>query len=175
MKNKYLFSPSFWGVVLVILGCAFLVDELLNIEIPIFTILISGILIYFGIKLIKGSSHAYRFNNLNLFGSHTLSYSNEMEDFSNVFGEARLDLSEVLIDADKTIAINCVFGEFKIKLSDNLNYKIESSTVFGKTSLIDKTSEGFGNQIFTPINFNSDKPCLLINSNVVFGNIEFYK
>ena len=175
MKAKVLFSTSFWGIILIILGVLFLVQEFLHIDIPFFTILISCLFIYFGVKLINGNIHAKKMDNLNVFGSHILAYSDGLYDYSNVFGESKLDLSTVEINEDKTIEINCIFGDFKVKLSENLNYKILSNTIFGKTAMVDKSTDGFGSQIYTPTNFNANLPCLTIKSSVVFGQIEFYK
>lgn len=174
MKAKLIFSPAFWGVVLVFLGCTFLVNELLNIDIPIFTIIISAFFIYLGIMLIKGKSNQKKMENLNMFGNHILDFSDVLDDYSNIFGEARLDLTNAVITENKTIDINCVFGDFKIKLSDTLNYRIESSTIFGKTRIREKVTDGFGNLIYTPLHYDATKPCLIIKSNVVFGNMEYF-
>lgn len=174
MKAKLIFSPAFWGVVLVFLGCSFLVNELLNIDIPIFTIIISALFIYLGIMLIRGKQNKKKMENLNMFGSHILDFSDVMDDYSNIFGEARLDLSKVVITENKNIDINCIFGDFKVNLSDKLNYRIESNTVFGKTQIREKATEGFGNLVYTPSHFDTDKPCLTIKSSVVFGNMEYF-
>ncbi len=173
MKTKVLFSTSFWGIILVLLGSLFLAQELLDINIPIFTILISCLLIYFGIKLINGNIHSKKMENLNIFGSHILAYSNELNDYSNIFGESKLDLTAVELKENKTIEINCVFGDFKVKLPVNLNYKIVSNTVFGKTSMVDRSTDGFGSQVYFSSNFNSELPYLTIKSSVVFGQIEY--
>ncbi|MFZ4739568.1 MAG: LiaF domain-containing protein [Bacteroidales bacterium] len=175
MKAKVLFSTNFWGIILIILGVLFLVQEFLNIDIPFFTILISCLFIYLGVKLINGNINTKKMDNLNVFGSHILAYSDGLYDYSNVFGESKLDLSTIEINEDKTIEINCIFGDFKVKLSENLNYKILSNTVFGKTSLFVRSTDGFGNQIYIPSNYNTNLPCLTIKSSVVFGQIEFNK
>ena len=174
MKAKFIFSPAFWGVVLVFLGCSFLVNEFVNIDIPVFTIIISALFIYLGIVLIKGKPNQKKMENLNMFGSHVLDYSDIMDDYSNIFGEARLDLSKVVITENKNIDINCIFGDFKVMLSDTLNYRIESNTVFGKTQIKEKATEGFGNLIYTPAHYDADKACLIIKSSVVFGNIQYF-
>ncbi|NVN95297.1 MAG: hypothetical protein HXX18_08450 [Bacteroidetes bacterium] len=175
MKAKILFSTSFWGIILILLGTLFLVQEFFNINIPFFTILISCVLIYFGIKLINGNFHAKKMENLNIFGSHILSYGEELNDYSNIFGESKLDISTININEDKTIEINCIFGDFKVKLSENLNYKIVSNTIFGKTQMIDRSTDGFGSQIFMSSDFNSNLPCLTIKSSVIFGQIEYFE
>jgi len=175
MKTKVLFSPGFWGIVLILLGLLFLFQEFFKVEIPIFTILISCLLIYFGIKLINGNIYSKKMENLNVFGSHILEYNEELNDYSNIFGESKLDLSTITIKENANIEINCIFGEFKVKISENLNYKIISNTVFGKTSMIDRSTDGFGSQTYTPSNYNADLPYLTIKSSVIFGNIEFYK
>lgn len=174
MKNKLFFSTTFWGILLVFLGFSFLVNEILEINIPIFTIIVSALFIYLGIKLINGSFRSQKMENLNMFGTHLLDYSETLQDYSNIFGEARMDLSRVEVVENKTIDINCIFGDFKIKLSGTLNYRIESSTVFGKTHIVDKSTEGFGNIIYTPEHFDATKPCLTIKSSVIFGNIEYF-
>ncbi|MEI6696301.1 MAG: LiaF domain-containing protein [Bacteroidota bacterium] len=174
MKTKVLFSTSFWGIILIVMGSLFLVKEFLKIDIPFFTIFISGLFIYWGIRMIKGKTHAKKMENLNVFGSHILVYREELNDYSNIFGESKLDLSSVILKEDKLIEINCIFGDFKIKLSESLNYKIVSNTVFGKTTMVDISTDGFGNQSYTPFNINSSLPCLTIKSSVVFGQIEFF-
>ncbi|MFZ4401272.1 MAG: LiaF domain-containing protein [Bacteroidales bacterium] len=173
MKTNVLFRTSFWGILLIFLGSLFLVEEFLQIDIPLFTILISCLLIYFGVKLINGNIHAKKMENLNVFGSHTLGYNEELYDYSNIFGESKLDLSNIELKEDKTIEINCIFGDFKVKISNNLNYKIVSNTLFGKTTMLDRSTDGFGSQVYTPSNFSSVLPCLTIKSNVIFGQIEF--
>ncbi len=174
MKTKVLFSTSFWGIFFIVMGSLFLVKEFLKIDIPFFTIFISGLFIYFGIKLINGNTHAKKMENLNVFGSHVLVYREELDDYTNIFGESKLDLSTVIIKEDKAIEINCIFGDFKIKLSESLNYKIVSNTVFGKTTMVDISTDRFGNQNYTPFNTNSSLPCLTIKSSVVFGQLEFF-
>ncbi len=175
MKTKVILNPNFWGILLILMGGLFLAEEFLEIDIPLFTILISLLLIYLGIRLINGNVHSRKMENLNVFGSHILAYSDGLNDYSNIFGESKLDLSTVEITEDKTIEINCIFGDFKIKLSEKLNYKIVSNTVFGKTSMSDRSTDGFGSQVYTAPGFNAGLPCLTIKSSVVFGQIEFFK
>jgi len=172
MKNKLIFSSTFWGILLVFLGFSFLINELLNFHIPVFTIIISAVFIYLGIKLINGNFRSQKMENLNMFGNHILEYNESLQDYSNIFGEARLDLTNLELTENKSIDINCIFGDFKIKLPKSNNYKVESSTVFGKTVICDKSTEGFGNLTYTSSEFDSEKPLLIIKSNVIFGQIQ---
>ncbi|MCX6231570.1 MAG: LiaF-related protein [Bacteroidetes bacterium] len=173
MKSKVFFNASFWGIILIVLGCMYLAKEFLPIHIPIFTILISCILIYFGLRLIRGNTFNKNGEDINFFASHNTGYNEETSQYSTVFGESKLDLSDILVNEDKTIDISCVFGSFLIKVSDKLNYKIVSNTVFGKTEMIERSTDGFGSQVYVPLHFNAALPCLTIKTNVVFGEIKF--
>ena len=174
MKKKFLFNPVFWGILLIFIGLSFLINTLLPIKIPVFSILISLVFIYFGVKLIRGNYSILKTNNLNIFGSHKLVFDTEFNEYSNVFGETLLDLSQIKLTENINLEINCLFGEFKIKLPEGVNYFIDSNTVLGKTSIFEKSTDGFGSQKYNSTNFEQNKPVLHIVSKVVLGNIIFF-
>lgn len=172
MKNM------FWGILLVALGVLLIVQHVFGINIPVFKILFGLALIYFGLKLIFGSfGHSFKrvkTETTAVFTEATLVYpsTNGEKDYNAIFGNASLDLSQVVVqDKDVRLEANAVFGNLKILLPKNQPYVVKSTTVFGKVNFDGANKIYFGEYQTQNVHAQNAPFHLSIEANSVFGSI----
>ncbi|MGE5605051.1 MAG: hypothetical protein ACM3YE_05095, partial [Bacteroidota bacterium] len=54
MKMGFIFSQVFWGIFLILLGASFILKVLFHLDIPVFRLFVSFILIYMGFRVLTG-------------------------------------------------------------------------------------------------------------------------
>jgi predicted membrane protein len=172
-----LFNAAFWGVILIIIGILLIIKYMFNIHFPIGRIVIAILFIYFGLRILIGHHGAcchMRSNTENsaAFTEQEFHYSPNLRDYKCAFGSCSLDLSDISVTENKTIEISAVFGEFRLKISKDANYTIQSNTAFGSTVSPDNSSYGFGQRTYYSPNYKEDLPHLTIKTNVAFGSIK---
>lgn len=161
---------------LVIGGSLFLAcQDFISFEI-IFKLAIPFIIVVFGISLlIKGLFNSDISKKIKakdkddvrevyaIFSSEKLNYANEKLDSINlnaIFGGVDIDLGDAIIDGDVVINATALFGGIDIKnVSDDVNIKVVSTSIFGGTS--NKTSSS-----------KKSKATIFINSTCIFGGVE---
>jgi predicted membrane protein len=170
-------NTLFWGVILVLFGVLFLLD---NFDIMNFSYFISTfwpvILILIGFKIIldkkrseskngesTSDSDQYQTktpNNLsesNIFGD--IIVKAPAENFSggsvnNVFGEIRLDLSNIKLDQKLSkVYVSGVFGDINITTPKNIPIKVKANAVAGDIKILDESREG----IFPSLDYSEEK------------------
>jgi|YNPMSStandDraft_1061717.scaffolds.fasta_scaffold06364_5 predicted membrane protein len=176
MRNISIFSPIFWGIILVLAGILMILNYIFKLNIPVLKFLFGFILVYIGISLIFGFKGFYRIRSYNdgktsVFSEMNIKPETIDKEYNIIFSKANIDLSNLSSDdIGKYIEINCVFGSSIIKIPSNLPIKIIGSTVFGNVSLPNNQHNSFGD-----INFKSSESdnYIYIDVNVVFGSIYF--
>lgn len=76
-----------------------------------------------------------------------------------VFGSIKLDLSEANISEDRVIHATAIFGGIDIKVPQNVNVKVKSSSIFGEV----KNKANYKNE---------NAPTIYINGTGIFGGVE---
>lgn len=110
------------------------------------------IIVLFGLKLILGAIFGEKANKLLLesrqngsdvkngcaiFSGQDLNYSGEVfngAELTAVFGGAKCDLRNAIINRDCAISATAVFGGIDILVPDGVNVKINSTSIFGGAS-----------------------------------------
>jgi len=171
-------QKGFWAAILIISGVILLVNNLFDLDIPLFAILVSGFLIILGIYIMTNKSGFGKIEEENentvLFGSASSDESEAIKsEYSVVFGSYNLDLSHLDPVHDiNTIEVNVVLGSASVKLPPHCEYQVKMSSVFGTATAPDGSRVNFGDKSVTSAGFkeNTDKRVYLRTNNV-FGDI----
>jgi predicted membrane protein len=95
------------------------------------------------------------------FSSNNLNYDNmvfEGVELSAVFGGVKCDLRNAIIEKDCAIQATAIFGGIDIFVSDNVNVKVSSNSIFGGISN-KKTAQ-------------KDVPTIYVSGTCMFGGVE---
>lgn len=176
----------FWGILLLSLGVLIIIQQIFHIDLPIIRILFGVLLVYLGIKIIFGS-FGLSFNVFQyepkitdssvLFSKTTFKARENKEaslnkDYSTVFGESTLDLSDLNEnDLKETIKIENAFGKTKIKTNPDFPIYAIVSVGFGSVKIRDQKINAFGEMNFKSPNYSEGKPHLKLNIDCAFGEV----
>jgi predicted membrane protein len=172
--QKTFFSSAFWGITIIFVGVAMLLRNFFNFDIPVFTIIAAGFLIFIGIRMIAGHITGGNSSNSTVFSDQRMGFVPGQNKYAVLFGNSNLDLSRIDLSENKLIEVSCVFGEFRIAVSRDANLQIFSSAAFGNFTSPTQTSNAFGSLDFRSPNFDATKPSLTIRVEVVFGNVKVF-
>lgn len=175
MKIGFLFTQTFWGVVLILFGISAILRSF-NINIPFFRIFIAFLFIYFGISLMVGGPtfhRSYRDGSTAIFSNVKISAQDITEDeFSIIFGSGELDLRNMEADRIKDIEINVIFGSGTVVLDRDQLAEINVSSAFGSAKMPDGNNISFGEYIYrSPALESGDSPNFIVDGSVVFGEL----
>ncbi len=139
-------------------------------------LLIPAIVIIIGLKIIFTSLFGNKANeiinklksegkdlkrNCAIFSGCDISYNGEVfegAEFTAVFGGAKCDLRNAIIDKDCVIRVSAIFGGIDILVPDNINVKVNSNSIFG----------GMSNKTATYKN----APTIYVSGTCMFGGVE---
>lgn len=170
MRMNFLFSGTFWGVVLILLGISAILRTF-NINIPFGRFFFGLFIIYLGLIILTGGNifkHSQQniiFNELDIKITDTIN-----DEYNIIFGSGVIDLTEISPEKAKSVEINTIFGSSEILINPNIPVIIKASSVFGKVSLPNGNSISFGDYKYT--SDNKDSEPIIVEVNVVFGSTE---
>lgn len=172
-------SGVFWGAVVILLGISILLRTIFHIHLPIVRVLFGVFLLYMGIRIIAGGfwRGGWGYNgNSTVFGNANMKYDSDKRDYSIVFGNGTIDLSNIrsVID-DRTVEVNVVFGNGTVRVNDTIPVIVRSTTAFGNTVMPDRNGAAFGEMQYTSPSYVAGQPHLTIETNCVFGKITVQK
>ncbi|HHV51026.1 MAG TPA: LiaF-related protein [Candidatus Avimonas sp.] len=143
----------------------------------IFKLVIPAIIIIFGIKLIAGGLFnkqseevlkKLKENGIKLKSGNAIFSGNDMRfdgevfdgaELNAVFGGVKCDLRNAIIDKDCVINASAVFGGIDILVGENVNIKLNSTSIFGGVSNKKRA-------------FIAGAPTIYINATCLFGGID---
>jgi predicted membrane protein len=165
--NGLFFGGLFWGILISLFGLSIVLKYAFNVNIPLGRIFFGIIIILLGLRLIIGHT------GINKFKPHkTMNYRHGSREITVLFSNGVIDLSKYAATQKFPREISVVFGNATVIIPDSLNLEITSSTVFGSTILPDRSYAGFGEDVFI-MNQNPDAPVYKVETNTVFGKLEF--
>ncbi|HRY98675.1 MAG TPA: LiaF-related protein [Bacteroidales bacterium] len=169
--NTWFFRRSFWGMLLIVIGSVWLIENVFDLDIPLFSILFSVALIVLGVALIRGYRVQGNTDGNTVFseGSHTFSASDH--GHSVIFGEAGIDLTSLSPFPAQPIELRCVFGEMRVRVPAGANIEVNAEAAFGSVQMPDGNSLSFGNRRYTNPLLAEGQPVLRINIHCVFGSV----
>jgi len=172
--QKTFFSSAFWGITIIFVGVAMLLRNFFDFDIPVFTIIAAGFLIFIGIRMIAGHVSGGNNSSSTMFSDQKMGFVPGQNKYNVIFGNSSLDLSRIELTENKLIEVSCVFGELRIAVNRDTNLQIFSSAAFGNFTSPAQQSNAFGSLDFRSPNFDATKPSLTIRAEVVFGSVRVY-
>jgi len=143
-------------------------------KIPVFNILFGAFLILLGLSMFTGKHVSDYLHiskpNLALFKETHFSYSSSEKEYTTIFGNTTLDLTNQKITEKKKIKLVTLFANSNLVLDKNSSFKIKATTLFGTSQLPSKHSEGFGEVVENSSNFDENKPYFDIEIISLFGS-----
>lgn len=175
MRIGFLFTQTFWGVVLILFGISAILRSF-NINIPFFRIFIALFFIYFGVSLMIGGPtfhRSYRDGSTAIFSNTKITAQDITEDeFSIIFGSGELDLRNLEADQIRNIEINVIFGSGALIIDRDQLAEINVSSAFGSAKMPDGNNISFGEYSYrSPALETEDRPDLIVDGSVVFGEL----
>jgi len=172
--QKTFFSSAFWGITIIFVGVAMLLRNFFELNIPVFTIIAAGFLIFLGIRMIAGHTTGTDASNSAVFSEQKMGFVPGQNKYNVLFGNGNLDLSRLELTESRLVEISCVFGEFRVAVNRDTNLQLFSSAAFGNFTAPSQQSNAFGSLDFRSPDFDPTKPVLTIRAEVVFGNVKIY-
>jgi len=170
----FLFSGLFWGVMLVLFGASMILRAVFNLDIPIFRIIFALIIIYFGVKLLIGRQAFKNEENFSMFRSSSVTMKESGGEYDVIFGQSNIDLTNIDIsESSKKVNVDVVFGSANLLIDSNVPMKLKVSTVFADCKLPNRNISFFGDSKYQSPAFVDGENYLLLNVDVVFGNVVF--
>ena len=168
----FLFSGLFWGVMLVLFGASMILRAMFNLDIPIFRIVFALVIIYFGVKLLVGRQAFKGEGNFSMFRSSDVTTSESGGEYNVIFGQSNIDLSNVDIsESSKKVNVDVIFGSGNLLIDPQIPMKLKISTVFADCKLPHRNINFFGDSDYNTPAFVEGENYLLLNIDVVFGNV----
>lgn len=169
--DSWFFRRSFWGILLIVIGSIWLLEQIFDFDIPLFSILISLALISLGIALIRGYKFRSGADTNTVFGEGHYAFNATEKGHSVVFGEVVVDFTNTSVFPQDPIELRCVFGEMRVRIPQGLNLEVNAESVFGSVQMPDGNSISFGSRRYTNPLKTVDQPILRINVHCVFGSV----
>ena len=170
--KKIFTGSSAIGLIVVLFGVLLLVRNVFNLDIPIFTILLSTALIIGGVLMIRGSFLQRGEGARVQFEDRHFSYRPEERNYSVQFGEGTLNLKGHRPDANITLSVECSFGKMRIIADREVPLMITGKSSFGELRGPDLKTASFGDYTYMSPDYNPSQPGFTINANVSFGELE---
>ncbi|MDY0102781.1 MAG: DUF5668 domain-containing protein [Lentimicrobium sp.] len=127
----------FWGLLMIVIGGAFLVDRYYNLPFNLFTFFWPVLIIFIGIVLILSNSNQGIVNRLRNRRDKTLVSNGDLMDDASIFGGGERIFHSLNFKGGEIVAI---FGGSKIDLTQCIlapgENKLEIVAIFGGTTLI---------------------------------------
>jgi len=169
---SYMSSAVFWGVLIILFGLSIILKEVFHINFPFLRVIFGIFLIFWGIKVISGSSWKNKNENTAIFSSANMSYENSKKEYNIVFGRGDIDLfKSEMPDRNRKIEVNVVFGNGNLIINDSIPTRVEMNSVFGNVRTDKDKASGFGSATYTTGTYNPNEPHYKIEANAVFGNL----
>ncbi len=173
MRNR-ISAAMILGSTVILIGVLLLIRNLFNIDIPIFTIIISITLIWIGVMLIRGGQNVKSNEASTMFGESKMFYQKGKDSYKVMFGSGELNLQDLRPDQPLVISLECTFGEMKIIANREVPIQVRGSASFGSLIAPDMQTTSFGSRTFISPEFNSSQPGITFDARVTFGEMRFY-
>lgn len=172
MRTGFLFGGAFWGIFLIIWGLLAVLKSIFNLNLPLFRIMFSVLLISIGLRVLLGGFAVETDRNMVLFEEKRIVASGSADNYQILFGRGFVDLSGIPADGDVRIEVNTIFGHGTIKIDPELPLRIRMSAAFGHGKLPDGDVVAFGERTYKSKGFKEGAKYTDVRANVVFGSLE---
>lgn len=170
----------FWGLFLVIAGLTLITRYVLNIEFPLFKILIGLFFILLGLKIVFGKSF-FKFHNFKdnevVFSEQFIKLTDfEKEEYQVIFGKSEIDLTEITLNQlPARLKVNTIFASTVVYVPNDFPLEIYTDAVFSNAKLPGGNSSVFGRTSYKSPGIEPGAPSLELKLDVVFGSVTVMK
>lgn len=170
----------FWGLFLVIAGLTLITRYVLNIEFPLFKILIGLFFILLGLKIVFGKSFI-KFSNFKdnevIFSEQSIKIAAfDKDEYNVIFGKSEMDLTEITVEQlPARLKVSTVFASTVIYIPNDLPMEIYTDAVFSNAKLPGGNSSVFGRTSYKSPGIEPGAPSLELKLDVVFGSVTVMK
>ncbi len=172
MRTCFIFSGVFWGAILILLGISIILRSLLNINIPLFQLLVAFFFIYIGISILAGGVCWRKYPRTIVFEEREVE-GKPHDRYDVIFGRGEIDLSKVSLEKGNVqVSVNTVFGSGVIKLNPQIPAEIKVDSVFAGAKFPDGNSIFMGRYTYRTKDFKKEENHLIVDADVVFGALE---
>ncbi len=169
----FVFSGLFWGLMVILIGVAIIVNVTFNLKLPLFRIIMAMFFIFIGISILLKGFGPNKSKDV-IFNETDMTYSESNKEYNIVFGKGNIDLSSMAeVKENQVIEINCVFGDADVKINTKIPVKLKIDSAFASALTPDGNTITFGNYTYTSPSYDTNQPFLKIKANVVFGAMRF--
>ncbi len=171
----FFFSGIFWGSVLIIFGISMILRHILNIDIPVFRLLIGFLIVFAGIQILLGKPVFTGISNDEtvMFQEREIRQfptGKKNSEFSTIFAKSVIHITQDSIPAElEFLTLNTVFGGTEIIIDPSLNIQVKASAAFAGLTLPNETVLSFGKADYT-VNGGAAKK-LFLEVNGVFAGV----
>lgn len=170
----YLFSRTFWGIVLISIGILYFLRNYLNIDIPIGSLILPLIFIYWGLLILIRPHRRWSGNTEErvLFDEGSLTANSKHSHYDIVFGRGTVDLTSLNPkDIKQPVQVNVVFGSGLVLINPNIPTLISLSSAFGTGRSPQGQTTAFGTTEYRTKTYKEGEPHLYIKASAVFGEL----
>lgn len=170
-------SQRVFAILLLLVGGILLANNLLDLNISLFKLLLGFGLLLLGGILISGrglpgpASPLQNTQNVVFGSAHNRVSDNEApESFTTLFGEQTINL-ERLSSGGKSLYISSTFAEVKLLMPRNMPMRITANALFGEAKLPNGEEANFGEKSFSDLQGHNE-PVVDIHVQVLFGSFK---
>jgi hypothetical protein len=172
--KKIFTGASAVGVIVVLIGVLLLIRNVFNLDIPVFTILLSTALIIGGVFMIRGSYFPKGDGDRIHFDDRHFAFIPGQQNYSVAFGEGSLNLKGQKPDTNIPVSVECSFGKFRIIADREVPLMIKGQVSFGNLRGPDMKTASFGEYTYMSPDYNPSQPGFTIDARVSFGELEVF-
>lgn len=171
-------SGVFWGSLLILWGVSVIIETVFHVHIPLFRIVFAFVVIYVGIRIMSGrswwpGSASIATEHESIFGNARFGGKDLKDDYSIVFGNGEVDLSQAEIGKEGAkVAVHTVFGHTIIRVNPKAAVRVRGTAAFGELVTPDGTQAAFGETIWESASVKAGAKPLEIRAEAVFAKVE---
>jgi len=156
------------GIILLIIGVLFVLPK-----IPVFKIILGTGLILMGLSLYlnKDVKDIINLNNVAIFGEKKFEFNENQNYYVTIFGNTSLSVGKENLSVNKKINIINIFGNTRIDIDKNTNYKVDSVAILGSNNIPQNNKSKLGKFKYESEKFDKNKKYSEFLFLSIFGNL----
>jgi len=175
-EGMRLFNTYFWSGLLIVAGLLMIVKYSLNLRFSTPRILFGLIIIYIGCFVLFGGSGwpgSIRSGANLIFGNGHIPVQATEDEYNIIFSNGSIDLMDMdEVPFGREIEVNVVFGNGTLRINPDIPIVIKMSAAFGSVQGPDRSSAGFGENVYRTPAAQAGEDYMEIKANAVFGRLE---
>lgn len=164
------FGANIFGILLIIAGGVFLLNNIFNINVSVIRVLIGAALCLIGLSIMfNGFSFTGDDSNI-VFDDRSIQVKENKNEYTVIFSKGTIDITNAYLDNRvRNLKINVIFGHGRVILTPEIPTVIKASSAFGTVTLPDNSAVTFSTKNYNTANIDKSKGYLEVEANAVFG------